>query len=188
MSAYTLVLTVHLLAAAMLVGNSFLTPVVRNLLCEATTPDRLLQLLVFVRRITHSTPMAAGIVLVTGIYLGSFGWWTDGWFYVSIALWIESSLLAVRVIDRLEARWMQAAQNLGGSELVELNSGRRSTRWNRALGVMVANDVSMVFLMVSKPGLVAALAFVVVANALSVTAFMLTRRRGQPLQGPSVAV
>ena len=41
MSPYTFVLFVHVLAAVVLVGNSVLTPVIRNLLCEATTVDRL---------------------------------------------------------------------------------------------------------------------------------------------------
>jgi hypothetical protein len=97
-------------------------------------------------------------------------------------------LLAVFIVDRLRAAWLLATEHLDGPELLALDAGRRSARWNGALASMGANDVAMIFLMVMKPGLSGALAFVVVANALALLAFIGTRPQTQPLRMPGDVV
>ena len=129
-------------------------------MCEAASVDRARQLLLVTRRITRWDPAAAVVVLASGVYLGAAGWWTEGWFYLSIAAWIANLLLAVFIVDRLRAAWLLATEHPDGPELLALDAGRRSARWNGALASMGANDVAMIFLMVMKPGLSGALAFV----------------------------
>jgi hypothetical protein len=45
------------------------------------------------RRRSRANPAAAFILLGTGVYLGSAGWWTQAWFHVSLAAWLANSLL-----------------------------------------------------------------------------------------------
>jgi uncharacterized membrane protein len=177
-SSYAIVLFVHVLAAVVLLGSSLLAPITRNVIWEASSLDALRRGLDVERRATRWNPAAALVLLGSGVYLGSTGWWTEAWFYVSLAAWVGNALLAALVVQRATGALMQAAAPGGDAPTwIEIDAIRRSPGWNMALAAMLANDLAILYVMISKPGLVGAIAVVAAANLLSPGLFIAARPR-----------
>lgn len=178
---YALVLFLHVFAAVALVGHSLSTPVIRNVVREADTLHDLRHWLAFSARVARLNPIAALILLASGIYLGSIGWWSQPWFFVSIGAWLVNSALAGAVLKPSATTTISAADKAGeGPVTAEVDELRRSRRWAVAEQVMLANDVVILFVMFNKPGLVACLVILAVANAALVLPSFVRRRASVP--------
>lgn len=158
MTLYTLALFVHIAAAAHLIGTSLLSPLVVHRVRTAQTHPELLQWLGFARQAMRFNPLSALVLLGTGAWLGASGWWTTGWFAVSVFAWLLSSAMAGAVIK-------PAAQRIAQSGDV-----RSIGRWALAEKVLLGSDAAMLWIMIAKPALVASIAILVGAIALFVVA------------------
>lgn len=178
MTVYSLVVFVHVLAGVFLVGGSVVSLFVRSAIVGAESTSALGMWLRFAERSTRFNPAVAMVLLATGIYLGSAGWWTSPWFFASIALWLVSGAYAARTIGA-------GAQALGkavgpmpdGPVTAELDALRRRPSWQIAFDVLVAADLAAVFLMTNKPGILGSIGAIVVANAVTIGASAAVRRR-----------
>lgn len=177
-SAYSAVLLVHVVSAVVVVGHSLLAPVSRHLALRAATLPELRAHVELGRRAARWTPVAAMVVLASGAYLGSYGWWTQSWFFVSLGAWLASALLSAAVVQRAEHGLSRAAQAAGEWIIpADADRLRRSRRWTAALASTLANDVAMVVVMYQKPGLAAAAAVVALANAIALATLLTHHHR-----------
>ena len=165
MSLYSAVLFVHISSAIALIGGSLVAPHIRRLVAEARTVAELETGLLLARRAAKFSPLLAIVLLATGLYMGSLGWWRQPWFLVAVVGWCVNFLLAKLVVKRTAATIAQVAfQNREGlSERVD--QLRRSPGWTIAGRVMLAVDFSLLFLMLNKPGLAGSAIVVGVAIA-----------------------
>jgi uncharacterized membrane protein len=146
---------VHIAAGTLLVGGSFFAPHVRRAIRSASTVEELRAWLDLARRASRTTPLIAMTVLATGVYLGSAGWWTQSWFFLSLAVWLVNSLLAVLVVQRAATTLARAAGQTGGGPVNdELERLRSAPDWDRAEEIMRACDLAMIYIMVLKPSLI----------------------------------
>jgi hypothetical protein len=165
MTVHSFVVFVHILAAVVLVGHTLFTPFVQAAVRDAPTLAALRRSLLLARDSGRASPIAALVVLATGLQLAS-GRWGEGWLPVALGIFVVSSVLAVGVVKATGERLGALAAAAGdGPVTKELESARRSGRWTTAVDALVANDLAMLFLMVVQPGLVASIAVTVGANA-----------------------
>ena len=158
LSPWQWVLFVHVVAGLVLAGASVSAPLIRNAIRTAETMPELRRWLSFSRRVGRFNPPSALILLGSGIYLGTVGWWKTGWFAVSIAVWIVNSALAVHVVKKTQA-------TIAGAESVPAAREIAANRtWDIADGILLANNFAMVWVMTAKPSLIESLAVVVAAN------------------------
>jgi uncharacterized membrane protein len=189
MMLYTLVVFVHVAAAAVLVGGSLLAaPGVRAAVRRARSPHEVRDFLAVARPLNVIDPVAALVVLATGVYLTSVGhWWNLGWVQVATALWVVNSVTAKAVVEPAVKRLAAAAADAAEGRI---DAGLDALRWSRAwsLGpdLLAANDAAVLYLMTVKPGLTGSVVAVLVTNAL-VMAIGYTRRRSPAAAGPSGA-
>lgn len=177
---YPLVLFVHIAAAVALVGHSLGSPITRAALREAATHGDLARIAALERGLSRFIPLSALILLASGLYLGSVGWWSYGWFYLSIGGWLVNSLLGGLVIKPVLARLASATPAVPGAPVPpDLDAVRRSTKFGVAGQVMLANNVALLLVMVMKPSFLASAAVFLVANAV-LAGLALAPRRSQP--------
>lgn len=163
-SSYEIVVFVHVAVAFVLVGGSLSAPLLRGAIRGAASAAEVRQWAAFARRATRLNPPAALAVLATGIWLGSAGWWSAGWFYVSIAVWLATSLLAVLVVHRTEEILEKAAE--AGTAPEALDPIRFAAKWDVATASMLANDFAIIWIMMQKPSTAVALGVLGAANAI----------------------
>lgn len=179
---YSLLVFVHILAATVLLATSLFEPLTRSALRRASTNGDALTWLAFQRRITRLNPLAALVVLASGVYLGTVGWTSQAWFQLAIVLFVANSLAASIVIKRLDTR---LAQHLAGTPTHPLSRPADDARWSAAWDLtgafLLANDLVLLLLMVRKPALGASLAILVAFHAAAALAAVLLRRPAQPL-------
>ena len=194
MLPYTLVVFAHVAAATVLVGGSLLAaPGVRAAVRRARRAQEVSAVLAVGRPLHVVNPVAALLVLATGIYLTSVGhWWDLGWVQVAVALWVLNTVTAGAVVEpavhRLAA---QAAGAADGTVDERLDALRWSRRWTFGVDLLLANDAAVLCLMTVKPGLAGSVLVVVVANAMvQATGAALRRSRipgvGRPESPPLV--
>lgn len=168
-SIYSTILVVHVLSAVVLIGSALHAPLARGLVRTAGSLDDLRRALEFSHRATTWNPLAALVLLASGIYLGSIGWWSLAWFYVAVAAWIANLVLAVTVIQRTERAMATMAGTTGDGPLPPaLDALRRGRVWHLAHAVMLANDLAMVYVMYTKPELSGSLLVVLAALAVAI--------------------
>ncbi len=168
LSAYASVLLVHVVSGVFLVGSSVFAPVPRMLALEAPTLPELRAHVTAGHHASKWNPLAAVVLLASGVYLGWYGWWTQPWFFVALAAWLASTVLAVAVIRPIEGALSHAAQATGEWMIPpDADVLRRSRGWTVALASMLATDVSMLPVMYLKPGWTGGLVIVGVANVLA---------------------
>lgn len=176
---YSLVLFVHVVAAVALVGHSLSSPIMRAALREADTVADLRRIVAFEGRVSRWNPAIALVLLVSGIYLGSAGWWIQGWFYLSLAAWVVNAALAGKIVKPWAGALMAASA--GASDVrvpATIDAIRRSTKLAVAAQVMLANDVALLFVMMNKPTLIGSAAVFLALNAALVAlAFVPARAR-----------
>lgn len=179
---YSLVLFVHVVAAVALVGHSLGSPITRAALREVDTVGDVRRIVAFERRVSRWNPAIALVLLGSGLYLGSAGWWTQGWFYLSVAGWVVNAFLAGRVVGPWAEALMSAAAAAGeGRVPAGVDALRRSRRLAVAAQVMLANDIALLFIMMNKPSLLASAGVFAVVNAALVALAFVPRRTPAPV-------
>lgn len=169
LSTYSVVLLVHILSGVFLIGSSLFTPLTRREIASARTLDRLREWLGFAARSTRANGPAAMILLATGVYLGSSGWWSQAWFYVAVGVWFTSLALATLVVKPAAVALGRAAVAAGDGPVTgAVDTLRRSPRWEAGEGLMLGNDLAMLYVMFVKPSLAESLLVVGVAGAACV--------------------
>ncbi len=164
LSPYTLVLFAHLLSAVVLIGSGLVAPLTHRFICAARTLGELRGWLDFGRRSSKWNPVAALVLLGSGVYLGSVGWWSEPWFFVALAAWVLNATLAGAIVGRTAAALGQAAAPGGEAPVPpEVDALRRSRGWALAHDAMLANDLAILWIMLAKPGLVGSVGLLVVA-------------------------
>jgi len=178
---YSLVLFVHVVAAVALVGHSLASPITRAVLREACTIRDAGRIAAFEHRLSRWNPVIALVLLASGVYLGSAGWWTQGWFYVSIAAWLVNAALAGRVVGPWVAALTAAADAAGeGPVPPGVDALRRSTRPAVAAQVMLANDIAILFIMMNKPTTLGSVAILGAVTSVLVALAFVPRRQAAP--------
>jgi len=164
-STDSLVLFAHILAAMVLVGSSLFAPLVLRAVRSAGSVAELRGWLDLGRRSSSGNPLAAMVLLGTGIWLGRIGWWTQAWFWVAVGSWLVNSTLAAAVVRRAATAVAIAAGRAGDGPVgAEVDRLRRSRAWILAEAMIGANDVAMLYVMIDKPALGPSLAILALAN------------------------
>jgi len=183
LNAYSLVLLGHVIAATTLIGSSMFEPLVRRSVVSAESVRELRLWMDLARRAARLNPVAALAVLGTGLYLGSAGWWSQGWFYVALGLWLLNSVLAVAVVKRAASALASAAARSDDGPITgELEARRRSSSWTVAAEIMRATDLSMLYVMFVKPSAVESC--LVAAALITVFVGAATARRAEAGRRP----
>lgn len=178
---YSLVLFAHVVAAVALVGHSLSSPITRAVVREAQTVEDVRRVVAFEHRVSRWNPAIALVLLGSGIYLGSAGWWAQGWFYLSVAGWVVNAFLAGRIVKPWGASLMAAAVAAGSGPVpAAVDALRRSTALAVAAQVMLANDIALLFIMMNKPTTAGAAAIFAVVNAVLVALAFVPRRAASP--------
>jgi hypothetical protein len=165
-SSYTLILFVHILGATVLLGNSLSAPLTRTAIRSSTTVAELRGWLGFAGRMARPNPIAALVVLASGLYLGSQGWWRASWFLAALVAFVGNSVLAASVIKPLGMRIGRLLVGLDAAPVpAEANVLRNSRRWETVTDLMLANDVSVLYLMLRKPELGESILVLLIVNA-----------------------
>lgn len=168
MGSYTLVVFIHIAAAVMLLATSILgEPGVRAAARRAADIKELRAYLAVGHPMATISPVAAVLLLASGIYLSSLGrFWSLGWVQVAVAFWVVNSVLAGAVMRPAMKRVQTEASNAGeGAVGPSLDRARWSPGWTWSVDLMAANDAAVLCLMTLRPGLAGSLAVVFLANA-----------------------
>lgn len=154
LSPYSIVLLLHVTAGIVLISSSLFAPLTRHAILSSTSIEALRGWLDFARRSVRANPPASLVLLLTGLYLGANGWWSQPWFFVAIAAWLVNVLLAVLVLQRRAMALGQAAGRAGTGPIdAAIDALRRAPSWDVAAEIMLANDLAMIYLMFMKPSL-----------------------------------
>ena len=136
MSAYTLVVFLHIAAAVLLLATSIVgEPLVRAAVRRATEVQELRAYLRIGRPMARLSPLAAILVLLTGLYLTSQGrFWALGWVQAALAFWVVNSVVAVAVVRRAVDAVASAAEATAAAPTVtgEVGSGLVSAELDAA--------------------------------------------------------
>lgn len=177
MNLYSSVVFLHVASATVLIGSSLSSPFVRGAVRRARSVAEVATLLDFARRATRANPVAAMVLLGTGLYLGSAGWWASGWFAVSVALFVFSVAWAVRTVEgELKRLGSALAASPEGPVPPVLDAARRSERLDLAADALLGADAAALFLMVNKPALPTAVAVAVLGVGVAMMQRLLRRR------------
>ena len=178
MTTYNVIVFVHIVAAVVLVGGGLLaTPRVHDAIRRATTLSELRRWLAIGRPLGRINPLSSLALLASGIYLASVGdWWRDAWVQVAVALWVINSILASVLVKPTMARLAQVAFAAEDSVVDrELDALRASPRLIVTSDVMLASDLGVLFLMVTKPSGYLMSVLVVIAAQVAMFALRFAR-------------
>lgn len=152
MNLYTLVVFVHVASATVLVGGAVSSPFVRSAMRRARTVEEVSAWIDFMRRSARANPAVAMVLLATGLYLGTAGWWSSGWFVIAVALWVLNGAWGARVLGAEGERIGRMTSELpAGPVPPALDEARRSDRLDLASNVMLGADAAVLFSMITKP-------------------------------------
>lgn len=181
MNLFSLVLFIHVGAALLLTASSVGALFVRTSLRSAATVREVSGWTDFAKRTTRANPPASMVLLATGIYLGSSGWWSSGWFAVSVALFVLNGAYAARaLVGETERIAALAAQLSDGPVPASLDELRWSERLDLGLDILLGADLAVLFLMTNKPSLPGAVAIAALGVG-SALVWRGLRRRARPL-------
>lgn len=178
----------HVLAAVVLFGHSLATPLVLAAMRDAPTTAALRPWLRFARDSARVNPLAAVVLLATGVRLGA-GRWNEGWLQVACVLFVVDCALAIGVVKATGQRLAALAATAGDAGIPPVvDALRRSPRWTRAADLLVANDVAALLLMYAQPGLAGSVVVTAAATAGMLTFRALRDRKAStPAPGISTA-
>lgn len=187
MDLYAAIVFVHVLAASVLLGTSLVFPLTRRTLRSVRTVAELRAWLAFARSSSSANPACALVLLATGLYLGSNGWWTTAWFGVAVGLFVVNGFYAARAVEGASAALGAATAEAGDGPVPQpVEALRWSSRLDLPADLLLANDVSALFIMIVKPGLLGCAVAVAVANGALLA--LRRRRRAGRADTPAVAV
>ncbi len=170
LNTYSLVLLAHVGGAVVLVASSLWAPLVHRAILAAESFAALRSWLHFARSSSRVNPLAALVVLGTGVYLGASGWWSQAWFYVALAAWLANSVLAGAVVGRTAAALGAAAASGEGPVTGAVDALRRTPSWPIAEAIVRANDLTMLYVMFVKPSLAECFLVLGAAGVISLAA------------------
>jgi uncharacterized membrane protein len=153
-TAYTFVVFVHVVAAVVLVGGGILaTPTVHRAIGRASTISDLRRWLTIGRPLGRINPLSSLVLLASGIYLASMGeWWGAEWVHVAVGLWLVNATLAIAAVKPAMAQLAIGTASAHSEEIpVDLDRLRSSPKLLVTSDVMLANDLGVLLLMVTKP-------------------------------------
>jgi uncharacterized membrane protein len=180
-SAYSLILFVHVLAGVALIGSGLFAPLAWRRMREAPSIAELRLWLEFSQRASKWNPAAAIVLLASGIYLGTLGWWSQAWFFVALAAWVINAALAGAVVGRAAGALGAAAARAGdGAVPAAVDAMRRARTWPLAHGALLANDLAILYVMFNKPELGGSVAVLVAANVIAAAAVLVRYRASAP--------
>jgi len=181
---HSLVLFCHITAAALLVGSSLLiSPALRQVVRRVRTVAELRACLAVGRPVGLAALPVSLVLLASGIWLASVDrFWLLPWVQLGALFWAVNATAALGFQKPAIGRLAAAAFSSGDGPIDEMiDALRRSRRWHVAANVMLANDVALVFVMTTKPGLtVALLAFVLSHGVVQMGGWLLAARRASP--------
>ena len=158
LSPYVVVLFAHVVSAIALVGESIGSPLVQRQVRAARTAGELRTWVAFAQQATRLNGPIALVLLGTGIYLGSYGWWAQPWFYVAAGGWLMNAILGGGVLKRTaEAIGKAAAAAKDDRIPADADRLRRAPTWRLAHAAMLGGDFAILYVMFNKPELVPAL-------------------------------
>jgi uncharacterized membrane protein len=162
---YDVVVFVHVISAIVLVGSTLLAPFMGAAMRRATTSDGLLGPATILMHTGKFAGRAAPITLLSGLYLAFSGeWWGSGWLELSLVLFVLAGVGAIGVLDPAATRIVDAATAAPAGPIdAELDALRHDRRMASTEAFLLPGDVTIVFLMTTKPGFGGALAAVAVA-------------------------
>src|SRR5512139_194474 len=151
LSLYSVVLLAHVAAGIVLVSSAVFAPLTRGAILRATTREQLRDWIGFLERSVRANPLAAMLLLGTGLYMGSTGWWSQPWFFVALGAWVANFVLATFVVKPAVAAVARAAASGESPVNAGVDRLRRSRRWEVGEGLMRGNDFAMLYVMFVKP-------------------------------------
>jgi hypothetical protein len=185
MSMYSVVVLVHVTAGTLLIGSSIAGSYARRAILATQSATVLLSLLDVFRRASQAALPLALSVLASGVFLGSFGWWAQSWFYVALGVWVVQAALG-RTVVRPTANALASALPSGDLRIPpEADAIRRSSAWLAAGAVMRGNDVTLLYLMMGKPALGQSILFAVLSAVVCLTV-QVAVERGRPVGSAGV--
>lgn len=173
MSAYALVVFVHVVSAIVLVGATFLAPFLGAGMRRTATVQGLREWAKLNHDVGTFAGRAAPIVLLAGLYLAfAGGWWGSGWLEASLLLFTLAGVAALGFLEPAVKGLVEAAgQAPDGPVGPELDALRHDRRITGAEAYLLPGDLAIVFLMTAKPGAVGA-GLTLVAVALAAVALV----------------
>lgn len=188
MSQYTLVVFLHIAAAVLLLATSIVgEPLVRNAVRRATGVCELRAFLRLGRPMARISPIAAVLVLATGMYLtGQGGLWAIGWIQAAIAFWFVNAIVAVAVVRPAVDALAAAAETSDTQVGPHLDELRWASNWTWGQDGLAVTDAVTLAIMTLKPSLGGSLLLFLLAH----TAVMGARRVfgfQRPPMAPAVA-
>ncbi len=189
LSPYSLAVFVHVLAAIYLIGSSLFSVFVRSAARGARTTGELRSWLAFGARSARFNPVAAMVLLASGLFLGSFGFFGVAWFWVALGMFVANTAIARAVFPRIGRRIAQAAGSAAPDQPVPeaADRARLSRGWDLATALLLSHDLAVLFLMLHKPTLVPALAVVGLLDLLAVCAVLAGSARSKPSAAAALA-
>src|SRR5262249_14999093 len=154
MNPHALVLFVHILSAVVLLGSGLWLPTLRDSIRRAPDLKSMREPLSVLARVSRANPVAALAILVTGLWMGSAGWFGSAWLPVALVVYVVSAVLAVGVVERGgKAMGKLAAMSGEGPVPAALDAMRWSPRWELAGNGLLMMGPLQLFLMICKPEL-----------------------------------
>ena len=176
MDLYHVVLFGHIVAAVVLVSFGFVMPMLTAGLRRTRTVESLQTWLAIMSRYSKTGPIAAVLVLLTGLYMtfDNFSF-REGWIVVSLVLFVAAGAIAGGVLDKHLTRVLEEAQATpDGPVPAGLLADATSPRISNFESVMGGLDIAIIFMMTNKPGWVGAL--VAAAAGQAIAGVMIARR------------
>ena len=170
-SRYNIVVFVHVMSAVVLIGGGLLaTPVVHGGIRRAGTVSELRRWLSVGRPLDWIDPLSSIALLATGIYLASRGeWWGESWVRLAVALWVVNATLAGVAVKPSMSRLARLADIAESEQITpQMDTLKDSRNLTVITDLLLANDLGVLFLMVTKPSgyLVPVLVLVIAQLAL----------------------
>jgi uncharacterized membrane protein len=178
MSLYLLMVFLHVAAAVALLSGSVVgSPTVRAAVRRARTAAEIRAYLSIGRPLLVLEPAGAVVLLATGVYLTSMvRFWSQGWVQVSLVAWLVNAVAAAVLVKPAIARVAAEAAAADGVPSQRLHRLRWSRRWSTGGDLLLANDASILFVMILKPGLAGSLLTVAASNAVVLLGRMVVSR------------
>lgn len=173
MSLYAVVVFVHVVSAIALVGATLFDPLFGAGVRRAETTEGLREW----ARVWLGTGQWAGraapVTFLSGLYLAFAGdWWGSGWLEVSLGLFVLAGVGALGFLEPAGKRLVAAAEAAPDGPIgTDLDALRHDRRSHVVESYLLPGDLTIVFLMTTKPGASGALVAVGVA-ALAGTALL----------------
>ena len=187
MDLYHVLLFAHILGAVVLVGASFIAPVLMGGIRRATTVERFRDWVGVMQSIGRAGGISAGVVFLSGLYMGltqhSF---SQGWLAVALVLFVTNGILAGGLLNKHLATMLEATGDAAdGPVPAEAAQLAASQRAHALEAISFGNDLAIVFLMTNKPGWTGAL--LVAAAGLAIAGVMIARAARSHRPAPAVA-